>query len=233
MNYSVFPPVETTDESGLIAIGGSFDPWLLVEAYSSGIFPWPIPEIDEIPWFAPPKRAILYLKDFHLNKRNMRLIKASGFSAKCNTSFREVMIKCSEPLNRKYKSKSNAQYASWITPEMIEAYCELHRLGYAHSIEVFLNNSLVGGVYGVAIGKFFAAESMFYRKSNASKAALFYLCRLLSSQGGTFIDCQERTTHLSSLGAVEIPRSEFMKIITVAVKEDNFLFPQGELDPFQ
>jgi leucyl/phenylalanyl-tRNA---protein transferase len=227
MNYSVFPPVETADESGLLAIGGSFEPSLLIEAYSSGIFPWPVPEINEIPWFAPPQRALLFLKDLHLGKRNMRHIKSSGFSYRCNTAFRDVMIKCSEAHNRKYKNKSDASHASWITDEMIEAYCELHRLGHAHSIEVFLKDNLVGGIYGVSIGKFFAAESMFYRADNASKAALLCLTRILASQGGTFIDCQELTPHLSSLGGIEIPRTDFMKLLKDSINKADYIFHQG------
>ncbi len=229
MKHSIFPSVETADENGLLALGGTLEPWMLIEAYSSGIFPWPVPEINEIPWFSPPRRAVLFFENFKVSKRSRRSIFSSGFSFRCNTAFRDVMLKCSEPVNRKYKNKRDARHASWITEQMIDAYCELHESGYAHSIEVFLDEQLVGGVYGVSIGGFFAAESMFYRKSNASKAALICLTEILSSQGGTHIECQELSPHLSTLGAVEISRNDFMKLLEESLKKKSYIFPKGDI----
>lgn len=225
----IFPSLETTDSDGIIGFSETMEIPMIIDAYRSGIFPWPMPEIDIVPWFAPLERAVIFFDQFKISKRTKRQIRSSGFTAACNTAFREVMIKCSEPENRKYKRKSDRKIASWITPDMIDAYCTLNEMGLAHSIEIYADKELVGGVYGVAIGSFFAAESMFYRKTDASKAALLYLVSILESQGATFIDCQELNSHLESLGAIEISRKAFMKIQQDAIKKRPLVFPSGPL----
>jgi leucyl/phenylalanyl-tRNA--protein transferase len=229
MAYSIFPPVDLADEHGILAVGGTLEPGILIEAYSKGIFPWPIPEYNAIPWFCPPERAILFFNSFILHSRTARRIRNSEFSYACNTAFREVIEACSSPVNRRYKNRRESRHASWITEEMKDAYTVLHELGYCHSIEVFYKKDLVGGLYGVSIGKSFAAESMFYRMNDASKAALHALIQVLSSQGGTFIDCQELNPHLESLGVYEISRDDFMVLLEKARESGPYIFKRGPL----
>ena len=220
---SAFPNINRANKYGIIALGGSPEPDLLLDAYSHGIFPWPHPEIEELPWFAPPRRAVLLFDNFQGESRISRYIKKEGFQFYCNTCFQTVMKECASPENRTVKS-------SWITAEMLDGYSKLNEMGFAHSIEVFKDDNLVGGLYGVSIGGMFAAESMFYRVSNASKAALLMLIKLLSSQGVTWIDCQQLTSHLSSLGGAEISRNHFMALLTESLKMKNLVFPKDKIE---
>ncbi len=219
---SVFPQVKQANEYGVIALGGSPNPALLIDAYSHGIFPWPHPELEELPWFAPPQRAILFWENFLGMTRIRRYIKKEGFQFTCNTQFSEVMRQCAKPTNRSIKS-------TWITDAMIDGYSKLHKMGFAHSIEVLKNGELAGGLYGVSIGKMFAAESMFYRVSNASKAALVALNDLILPQGAQWIDCQQLTSHLSSLGGIEISREDFMILLKESLKMKNMVFSKGQI----
>ena len=219
---SFFPDVTEADEYGILAVGGEIEPGLLFNAYCNGIFPWPHPQIDGIPWFAPEKRGILYFRDFRGRARIKRYIRSQKFEFKFNTKFISVMRECARKVNREIKE-------TWITDEMINGYSKLHKLGFAHSLEVYKDSKLVGGIYGVSIGKMFAAESMFFRESNASKAALMVLIDFLAQQGVKWIDCQQLTNHLKSLGGVEVTRERFMNILYESIHQNNILFPTGNL----
>lgn len=216
-----FPPVEYADEHGLLALGGDLEVESLLLAYSSGIFPWPLGggALREIPWFAPPMRGVLFLKDYSPPRSLRKAERRGGFELRVNTAFRDVITNCAVANNRP------GQRGSWITRHMVSAYTELHQAGYAHSIECFVGEELVGGLYGVGIGGMFAGESMFYRQPNASKLALNYLVEILRARGSEWIDCQQLTPFFSSLGAVEIERNRFMGLLREAVSRDLPPFP--------
>jgi leucyl/phenylalanyl-tRNA--protein transferase len=205
-----FPPIETADEDGLLAVGGDLEPESLMLAYRSGIFPWPINE-GLLAWFAPPERAVVFLEDLHISRSLHRELKRGRFATKIDTAFHHVITRCAEVKNR------GEQDSTWIIPEMMEAYTTLYEMGIAHSFESYLGGELVGGMYGIQIGRFFAAESSFYRKTNASKVAMVALADYLQQQGITWFDCQVITPFSESFGAVEIPRSEFMSLLTEAM----------------
>jgi leucyl/phenylalanyl-tRNA---protein transferase len=211
-----FPPVDTADEYGIVAVGGKLDANLLYHAYERGIFPWPIPEIEPVCWFAPQKRAVLFLSEFHLSRSAKRLLARVPFEIRVNTNFEAVIYECSL-LRPK-------QEGSWITAEMQDAYVELHKAGHAHSVETYLEGMLVGGLYGVSIGKMFCGESMFYRTSGASKAALVHLINILSKNGAKWLDCQVLNPNFRQLGAREISRSRFMKLLGEALLEPVDMF---------
>lgn len=206
MTIMAFPPVETADEDGLVAVGGDLEPESIVLAYRSGIFPWPIND-GLLAWFAPPERAVLFLDEFHVSRSLKRELNRRRFTLTHNTAFSEVIERCAEVKNR------GEQGATWITSEMRGAYQRLHELGIALSFEAYQNNSLVGGVYGVRIDNFFAAESSFYRADNASKVVMVALAEYLKREGIPWFDCQVLTPFSESFGAREIPRSEFMKLL--------------------
>jgi len=205
-----FPPVSHADEDGLLAVGGDLEVGSLVRAYRSGIFPWPLSE-EQLLWFAPPQRAVLFFDEFHVPRRLLRSVKHRGFSTQQDTAFRIVITKCAEVANR------GEQQGTWITEEMIEAYCALHAAGYAHSFEAYQGSELVGGIYGVRIGRLFAAESSFYRVSDASKVAMCFLVDSLRAEGLEWMDCQVLTPFSSSFGAREIPRDRYMELLEGAL----------------
>jgi leucyl/phenylalanyl-tRNA--protein transferase len=211
MAIIAFPPVETADDDGLLAIGGDLEVESLLLAYRSGIFPWPINE-GILAWFAPPERAVIFLDEFHIPRRLQRELHRSDFSIRIDCDFTEVLTRCAEVKNR------GSQNSTWITPEIISAYSELHTLGFAHSFETYHNDVLVGGLYGVRLGGFFAAESSFYRMSNASKVAMITLVEYLQKEGISWFDCQVLTPFSESFGAREIPRSDFMKLLGKALQ---------------
>lgn len=206
-----FPPTETalSEPNGLLAAGGDLSTPRLLEAYRHGIFPWFSPG-DPILWWSPDPRMVLVPKEFKLSRSLEKVLRNGGFDVRCDTVFERVMRACAAP--------RPDQNGTWIQEGMIAAYLALHEQGYAHSIEVWLDGELVGGLYGVAIGRMFYGESMFSQVSNASKVALAHLARQLArwdsapSSGlrTSLIDCQMNTPHLASLGAREIPRSEFV-----------------------
>lgn len=197
----VFPPPQMAREDGLLAMGGDLSEERLILAYSMGIFPW-YSEDDPILWWSPDPRLIMEIDDFHISKRLARIIKQDVFDVTCDTAFAEVVRSCSKP-------RPGKEIGTWIVPEMVDAYCRLHELGYAHSLECRQNGKLVGGLYGVSLGKVFFGESMFSRVSNSSKVAFAYLVCLLREWNFNMIDCQLKSDHLVSLGAKEISGWEF------------------------
>jgi leucyl/phenylalanyl-tRNA--protein transferase len=206
-----FPPVERALRSpnGLLAAGGDLSASRLLEAYRQGIFPWFNPG-EPILWWSPDPRMVLVPGEFKISRSFSRVLRNHAYEVRCDTVFEEVMRGCAAP--------RNAHSGTWIHEDMIAAYCELHRMGYAHSVETWIEGKLAGGLYGVCIGRMFYGESMFSYTSNASKIALAHLAvqlerwRFGPSTGlrTGLIDCQMNTPHLASLGAREIPRNEFI-----------------------
>ncbi|GGD79198.1 leucyl/phenylalanyl-tRNA--protein transferase [Maribacter cobaltidurans] len=198
-----FPPVENANSEGLLAVGGDLSPERLLLAYQSGIFPW-FNEDSLILWWSPDPRMILYPKDIKISKSMRKVIREDKFSLSVNMNFNEVLEQCSS-------IKREGQAGTWITKEMKNAYTKLHKKGIAKSYEVWENGDLVGGLYGVDLGHVFCGESMFSKRSNASKFAFIHLAKDLQEKGYRFIDCQLYTDHLASLGAREVSRESFME----------------------
>ncbi len=196
-----FPDPSTATPEGIVAYGGDLSPSRLMMAYRHGIFPW-YSEGDPILWWSPNPRLVLDLNDFKLH-RSLRK-KIPQFDIHIDTAFLQVIQECSKIPRRQ-------QMGSWIVPEMVEAYEVLHGMGYAHSVEAYQEGVLVGGLYGVSIGKVFCGESMFAIVSDASKVAFAVLVEKLKEWGYVFVDCQVPTVHLKSLGAIEVPRKVFLK----------------------
>ena len=200
-----FPPVETANADGIIAIGGDLSPERLLLAYKSGIFPW-YEEGDPLLWWSPNPRMVLFLNDLVVSKSMRNIINKNIFTVTFNQNFREVISNCRSV-------KRNGQTGTWITDEMVEAYCKLYELGIAKSVEVWQNNELVGGLYGIDLGHIFCGESMFSKVSNASKMAFITLANQLKKEKYKLLDCQVYNDHLESLGCVEIDREDFMMIL--------------------
>lgn len=200
-----FPPVEQAldDPNGLLAIGGDLSPQRLLAAYRHGIFPW-FSTGQPILWWSPAPRMVLYPQELNISRSMRKRLKQQDYEVRYNTAFREVMQACAETVRPD-------QDGTWITGPMIEAYATLQELGHALSAETWIDGQLAGGLYGVRIGRMFFGESMFHRISNASKIAFIHLVQELQRQGCGLIDCQMHTSHLASLGAREIPRSEFCR----------------------
>jgi leucyl/phenylalanyl-tRNA--protein transferase len=198
-----FPPVETAlrEPDGLLAAGGDLRPERLLAAYRQGIFPW-YDEGQPLLWWSPDPRCVFQKGDFHVSRRMRRELRRSTAELRFNTAFAEVIRACAAP--RRY------EHGTWITDDMIDAYERLHRAGWAHSIEVWQDEALIGGLYGLVIGRAVFGESMFSLRSNASKIALLALDRMLSDDTFGIIDCQVQSSHLLSLGATTIPRSSFV-----------------------
>ena len=192
------------DPQGLIAVGGDLSPARLKLAYQMGIFPW-YSEHDPILWWSPDPRTVLYLDELKVSRSLNKSIRNKGYVAYLNRDFEMVIQLCAQ-------LRSNEQ-GTWITQEMLDAYMTMHQLGMAHCVSVYQNNTLVGGLYGPSLGKFFFGESMFSKASDASKVALYYLVEYLKQQEFIMIDCQMPNDHLSSLGCREIPRNEFLDIL--------------------
>jgi leucyl/phenylalanyl-tRNA---protein transferase len=199
-----FPPVENALKSpnGLLAAGADLSPERLLDAYSRGIFPW-FSEEDPLLWWSPDPRMVLFVNEFHASRSLRRVLKSGRFQVTLDTAFAEVMEGCAEP--------RADDTGTWITGEMHAAYNRLAELGFAHSVEVWEDADLVGGLYGVAVGRMFFGESMFSRRTDASKVALATLARQLAHWGFPLVDCQMSTNHLASLGAREVPRAEFVR----------------------
>lgn len=205
-----FPPVERATPEGLLAIGGDLQPERLLEAYRHGIFPW-YNDDQPILWWSPDPRTVLFPDRLHVSRSVEKIIRRRQFTVTFDRSFREVMIQCAGP---------RPQYpegGTWITPAMIEAYTSLQQLGFAHSAEAWEHDRLVGGVYGVALGGAFFAESMFTRVDNASKVALALLVRQLHAWGFRIMDCQQASPNVMRFGAEEIPRRMFMERLAEAL----------------
>ena len=200
----IFPHPSLANKDGLLAAYGDLSPQRLLLAYCNGIFPW-YSEGDPILWWSPDPRFILYPKDIRISHSMRKILKKNLFKITYDTCFRDVITNCANI--RKDTT------GTWITDEMIEAYYRLHKLNFAHSVEAWYEDKLVGGLYGLIIGKCFFGESMFSLMSNASKAAFIILCEQLKKDGFLFIDCQVYTKHLESLGAVMISRDEYLKLL--------------------
>ena len=205
-----FPPLEHALSDGLLAAGGDLTVERLLAAYQQGIFPW-FNKNNPILWWSPDPRMILRTDGMVISKSLRKTIRKNTFTLSFDNAFSEVMTSCSLP---RPSQDLPAENCSWIHPEMITAYNKLHELGYAHSVECWQEDQLVGGLYGVAIGKIFFGESMFSRATDSSKVALAGLCQQLSRWNIPLIDCQVHSDHLASLGAQEIARSEFMEHVT-------------------
>ena len=221
-----FPPVHEAldDPNGLLAFGGDLSPQRLFSAYSQGIFPW-FSEDEPLLWWSPDPRAIINLDDFCVSKSLKKLVRQRKYTVTLNHAFDRVIDTCSA-IPRVTQSGSGVSNETWITDDMKAAYSQLHGLGIAHSVEVWENEELVGGLYGVGIGKVYCGESMFHKKSNASKLAMVALVEHMRSQQMAFIDCQLPTDHLASLGARTVSRNDFIKTL----RENNqTVNSQGEL----
>ncbi|MCR5561793.1 MAG: leucyl/phenylalanyl-tRNA--protein transferase [Desulfovibrio sp.] len=203
-----FPPVENARGDGLLCHGGDLCVERLVAGYSRGIFPW-YDETTPILWWSPDPRCVLPLEKFHLPRRSARAIRHARFRLTWDEAFDEVISACAGP-----RSTSDG---TWLVPEMRSAYAELHRQGYAHSVEAWQDGHLVGGLYGVGLGRAFFGESMFHRVSEASRAALSGLVSLLRQRGVTLLDCQQETPHMMRMGARMIPRREFLARLAAAL----------------
>jgi len=198
-----FPPVELAmrDPNGLLAAGADLSPARLLDAYAQGIFPW-FGDEDPLLWWSPDPRMVLHVDEVRVSRSLRKTLRSGRFEVRADSAFREVMAGCAAP--------REGQDGTWITGEMEQAYWQLFRLGYAHSIETWEDGELVGGLYGVAIGRVFFGESMFARRTDASKVAFATMARQLQRWDLRMVDCQMPTSHLASLGAREIPRRDFL-----------------------
>lgn len=232
-----FPPPTATTPDGLLCVGGRLSPEWLLDAYEHGIFPWPIWEHEPMVWWSPDPRAILPLDGLHVSRRLRRTMRSSKFWATCDEDFAGVIRGCASAPGR---GAGN----TWLTDAMIEAYCRLHELGHAHSVEVWCEASgagrqeggrriLAGGTYGVAIGGLFAAESMFTRVRDASKVAVVHLAAHLRARGYQVLDIQQWTPHTGRLGAVELPRIEYLQRLASAIRLPASFGEVLSGDPFQ
>ena len=205
-----FPPPQYAEPEGLLALGGDLSEKRLLLAYRMGIFPW-FSEGDPILWWSPDPRLVLFPAEFKLSHRLKRTIKQNIFEITCDTSFNRVIAACAQ-------TRVKNDQGTWILDEMIDAYSHLFKSGYAHSVEVWHEDQLAGGLYGVSLGGCFFGESMFTLVSNASKVALYALCDFLQRNSFDFIDCQVKTPHLMRMGAREISRSFFLKKLEKSMK---------------
>lgn len=209
-----FPPLELAlrEPNGLLCAGGDLTPQRIVLAYINGIFPWYSPG-EPILWWSPDPRMVLFPREFRISRSLRKTLRKGGYEVRLDTRFKSVIQACA-------KKRRKDQAGTWITPEIQAAYVRLHELGYAHSVETWIDDKLAGGLYGIAIGKMFYGESMFAHATDASKIAIAHLARFLDERGFGMIDCQMNTSHLASLGAREIPRAEFvqrLRLLTAAL----------------
>ena len=205
-----FPPVESAldDPNGLLAAGGDLSPGRLLDAYAHGIFPW-FSEGDPILWWSPDPRGVFATADIHVATKLRRWLRHSEWTVRADTNFARVLRECA--------ALRAGQDGTWITSSMQRAYAHLHELGFAHSVEAYAGDELVGGIYGIALGRMFFGESMFSRATNGSKVALIALCRMLHDNGFPLLDAQIANPHTLSMGAMEMRRSEFIKHVTEQV----------------
>ena len=201
-NSYIFPNPIYAEDKGLLAYGGDLNPSRIMTAYLNGIFPW-YNESDPILWWSPNPRCVLNFEDFKISKSLQKVIDKDIFEIRFDTSFTQVMNECKN-INREN------QKGTWIQDDLIEAYTKIHEMGFAHSFEAYYNDELVGGGYGINVGNIFCGESMFAKKTDASKVALYFLIQRLKEKGFSFIDCQIPTPHLLSLGARTMDRKEFL-----------------------
>ena len=203
---NIFPHPLEADPSGILAVEGDLTPERLVAAYSHGIFPW-YSEHEPLLWWFPDPRCVLFPDELKISKSMRSVMRNAGFTTTFNKDFDTVIRACQN-------TPRAGQEGTWLTDEMVDAYITLHELGHAHSVEVWQEGQIVGGLYGIGLGKIFFGESMFARQSNASKVGFIHLVQTLKAKGIRLIDCQQDTPHLRSLGAVTIPATEFYEHIT-------------------
>lgn len=208
----IFPHPSMSDEDGLLAVGGDLSVERLLLAYENGIFPW-YEDGQPILWWSPDPRFILYPKDLKISKSMKKVLKKKLYRVTFDKCFRKVITLCGELRSGE----------TWITSEMIESYCNLHKLGFAHSVETWFGDELVGGLYGISLGRCFFGESMFSLMDNASKTAFITLALKLDQIEFHFIDCQVYSKHLESLGAVELPKDEFLNELAEGLKFDTLM----------
>jgi leucyl/phenylalanyl-tRNA--protein transferase len=200
-----FPPVDQANRDGILAIGGDLSPERLQLAYKSGVFPW-FEDGEPIMWWSPNPRMVLFLDELIVSKSMRNILNRNSFKVTFNQNFRDVISNCQN-------IERDGQNGTWITNDMIEAYCKMHELGIAKSVEVWQDEVLVGGLYGIDLGHIFCGESMFSKVSNASKVAFITLVHQLKVENYKLLDCQVYNPHLESLGCREIERVDFMKIL--------------------
>jgi len=213
-----FPPVETAmrNPNGLLAAGGDLQPERLLDAYRHGIFPW-YSIGDPILWWSPDPRMVLFPDEFRISHSLRKTLRKGNYEIRTDTVFEKIMRACASP--------RQGQNGSWIQEEIIEAYLRLHHMGLAHSVETWINGELCGGLYGVSLGRMFYGESMFSRKTDASKIAFAHLVLQLKRWEVGMIDCQMNTAHLATLGAREIPRKEFLMRLQELIHYPNISTP--------
>jgi leucyl/phenylalanyl-tRNA--protein transferase len=204
-----FPPAERAGRDGLLAVGGDLSPRRLLRAYGRGIFPW-YEEGQPILWWSPAPRSVLFPSEFHCGASLRKVLRRGDFRFTFDRAFSAVIEACALP--------RPDQPGTWITPGMRDAYAELHRLGYGHSLEAWHKGELAGGLYGISLGRCFFAESMFHFKNNASKAALAVLAGTLAKMGFAFIDCQLPAPHLAAWGARAIPRRRYLELVRAGLR---------------
>jgi leucyl/phenylalanyl-tRNA--protein transferase len=208
-----FPPVETAlrEPNGLLCAGLDLSPQRILDAYRQGIFPWFNPG-EPVLWWSPDPRMVLVPAELKVSRSLRQRMKRGDYEVRVDTSFREVMLACAAP--------RSGQSGTWISQPMLDAYTYLHEMGYAHSVETWMDGELAGGLYGLAIGRMFYGESMFSRQTDASKLALAHLCQQLAAWGFGLIDCQMETAHLASMGARPIPREAFIREMKRLLKSE-------------
>lgn len=208
----VFPAPESalSEPDGLLAAGGDLTLPRLLLAYRSGIFPW-FSADDPILWWSPAQRMVIYPERLRVSRSLAKTLRNKSYEITCDQSFREVIEACAAP--------RDGASGTWIVESMVEAYCALYEAGVAHSVEVRMDGELVGGLYGVAVGRMFFGESMFSRVTDASKLAFVHMVRHLGANGFAMIDCQMYTAHLASLGAIRVPRREFLATLGEQIRQ--------------
>ena len=200
------PALALSDPDGLLAVGGDLSPARLLYAYRHGIFPWYHAD-QPILWWSPDPRAVLLPQDVHISRSLRRRMAHGGYTVGFDTAFADVMAACADT------RPGQPEGGTWISPAMQAAYGELHRLGVAHSVEIWVDSELAGGIYGIALGRVFFGESMFSRRTDGSKLALVHLARQLDTWGYALIDCQVHSEHLESLGSTLLPRRDFLALL--------------------
>lgn len=207
-----FPPAESIDREGLVGFGGHLTPEWLLDAYRHGIFPWPINDpVAPVAWWSPDPRAVIELGRFHVPRRLARTCRSGRFEVTFDRDFAGVIHGCATAPGREGET--------WLIPAMIDAYVRLHKLGHAHSVEVWHAGELAGGTYGLAIGGLFAAESMFHHVRDASKVALVHLVEHLRQRGYSLMDIQQLTPHTERFGAIELPRKHYLRRLATALTQ--------------
>jgi leucyl/phenylalanyl-tRNA--protein transferase len=221
MDEYPFPDPRKADAEGLVAYGGDLNPQRLLAAYAQGIFPWPYDAKTPLLWFSPDPRMTLRPSDLHVSRSLQRTLNKKLYEVRFDTAFEQVIKRCAT-------IRRPGQGGTWITQDMIQAYIQLHEMGFAHSAEAWSDGKLVGGLYGVSLGAAFFGESMFARQPNASKVAFVHLIKQLQSWGFHLFDCQVHTEHVARLGATPWPRTRFLKALEKALEEPTRKGPWGQ-----